>query len=277
MKASNLTLAIAIFFFSSTNYINAQQDIGILAKIDEAEDYQEQKKQNIDQYANLWRADLQLASSEINSRFAFYSTSLNSATESAQWVALDLTDDGSALIALPFEFEFFGDTYREIWVNANGNVSFNESVGSYKSENFPIVVSMIAPFWTDLVPVDDRISGVFVCSEAGRVHILWKNMKINTPGVEDVVSFELTLQANKGLDENPVFNDFNRPQGNDHHGGGNQHIIIISYSEMRINGTRGAENVTAIHYMAGINSGNKKCGYHSFYVGDTSLVAYITK
>lgn len=340
MKASNLILAITVLFFSPVSFINAQQDIEILAKIDESEDYREQKKHNPHQYANLWRANLQLESSDINSRIGFKSNFVNPTDESNKWLNLELTDDGSALISLPFDFEFFGDAYSEIWVNANGNISFNESVGSYTPEDFPIVVPMIAPFWTDLVQTDDDLSGVFVRSEKGRVHILWKNMKINTPGVEDIVSFELILQTgNDGSTENVVISDSRRPRDNDHQGDGNKHItiddfensqagehqggghkplitnhskkqkageyqgdgnkqviishvpkpqgsdhqgdgnkhVIINYYEMSLDVMPSANGITPLNYMAGINSGKKKRGYHSFDLSETSIVAYVTK
>lgn len=190
---------------------------------------------------------------------------------------LDLTDDGSVLIALPFDFEFFGDAYREVWVNTNGNVSFNQSVGAYKPESFPIVVPMIAPFWADLVPTADKHSGVFVHTEADRVHILWRNLKVNTPGVEDVVSFELILQAGTAeLAKSAVVNDSKNPQ-DDAYQGDNNKQIIINYSDMSVDAMFSANGITPLNYVTGINSAKKKCGYHSFDLSEFSIVAYVTK
>ncbi len=340
MKASNLTLAIAALFFSPISSTIAQQDIEILARVDETDDYRELKKQHVYPFAELWRADLQPDSRDSDSRFELMYDLLMPADDSGEWVNLDLTDDGSALITLPFEFEFFGDTYREIWVNANGNISFNESVGSYKAEKFPIVVPMIAPFWTDLIPIADTRSGVFVSSEAGSIRVVWNKMKINIPGVEDTVSFELLLQANDSQSSDKVVFDVygmtqkgghggegnmhimvnysgmlldgeHQGEGNmhittnhsgmvldgEHQGGGNMHIttnyygvlldgehqgggnmhIIMNYSGVSFGAARTSERITSQIYVAGINSGKKDYGYHSFDWDKNVVVAKVTR
>ena len=232
MKASNLTLAIAALFFSPISSTIAQQDVEILAKIDETDDYKERKTQNDHLFPELWRADLQPDSPDFNSPIEVMYTLSMPSDDLGEWVNLNLTDDGSALITLPFAFEFFGDTHRETWVNANGNISFNESVGSFKAEKFPIVVPMIAPFWTDLVPIEDSRSGVFVHTEPGSMRVLWNKMKINVAGVEDTVSFELLLQANDSeSSDTVVFDVYGLPQEGGHQGDGNMHILI-NYSGM---------------------------------------------
>ncbi|MDD3354664.1 nidogen-like domain-containing protein [Zoogloea sp.] len=62
-------------------------------------------------------------------------------------------DDGSfGAVALPFSLNFFGQTYNSLYINNNGNVSFNRSTSAYLSNplNSQTAAPMIAPFWTDL-------------------------------------------------------------------------------------------------------------------------------
>lgn len=62
-------------------------------------------------------------------------------------------DDGEATISpisLPFTFCFFGDSYNQVWMNNNGNISFNGGISAFSSSAFPSVGNeMIAAFWAD--------------------------------------------------------------------------------------------------------------------------------
>jgi hypothetical protein len=61
-------------------------------------------------------------------------------------------DDGSsALINLPFAFNLYGQTYTSIYINNNGNITFNNALGSYLPTSFPITGNaIVAPFWADV-------------------------------------------------------------------------------------------------------------------------------
>jgi hypothetical protein len=62
-------------------------------------------------------------------------------------------DDGWALASpfnLPFQFCFYGTNYNQVWMNNNGNISFNNGISSFSSLAFPSVGNnMIAAFWAD--------------------------------------------------------------------------------------------------------------------------------
>jgi Nidogen-like len=72
--------------------------------------------------------------------------------------SLDANDDGSTdLVDLPFTVNFFGNSYSSLYINNNGNVTFNDSLSVYTP--FDITAStppMIAPFFAD---VDTRGTG----------------------------------------------------------------------------------------------------------------------
>ncbi|MEM7167509.1 MAG: immunoglobulin domain-containing protein, partial [Planctomycetota bacterium] len=60
-------------------------------------------------------------------------------------------DDDSALVALPFTFDFYGTSYTSVYVNNNGNLSFGAASSAFSREPFPFTgAAMIAPFWSDV-------------------------------------------------------------------------------------------------------------------------------
>lgn len=86
---------------------------------------------------------------------------------------LNLGNDDSVEIALPFDFPFYGRERNRVFVNSNGTLSFG---GRRLSPN-PSTVSdlpMIAPLWTDLDP--SAQGGVFVKATAERVIITWNDV-----------------------------------------------------------------------------------------------------
>jgi len=72
--------------------------------------------------------------------------------------ALSANDDGSTgVIPLPFAVNFFGNQYAELYVNNNGNVTFESPLGTYTPfEITSSVPPIIAPFFAD---VDTRAIG----------------------------------------------------------------------------------------------------------------------
>lgn len=61
-------------------------------------------------------------------------------------------DDGSfGPVSLPFVFCYYGDTITSIYINNNGNVSFNNPYSTFTSSPFPSTnYNMITPFWSDI-------------------------------------------------------------------------------------------------------------------------------
>jgi hypothetical protein len=61
-------------------------------------------------------------------------------------------DDGSTgSVALPFSLNFFGNNFSSLFVNNNGNVTFNAPLGTFTP--FPILTTntpMLAPFFADV-------------------------------------------------------------------------------------------------------------------------------
>lgn len=73
-------------------------------------------------------------------------------------LAMQPNDDGSSpLINLPFQFSLYGDLYNAVYINNNGNLSFQQPFGTFTAAGFPSgQYRMVAPFWGD---VDTRGNG----------------------------------------------------------------------------------------------------------------------
>ena len=77
---------------------------------------------------------------------------------------LNLSDDDSALVTLPFQFPFLGRTYPAVFVNSNGNLTFGDPNTAFAEDRSVFVTGFlptIAPFWDDLNP------GVVIDGEIG--------------------------------------------------------------------------------------------------------------
>ena len=67
------------------------------------------------------------------------------------YVAVPRNDDGSLYISdIGFPFSFCGSTYTDLYINTNGNLSFDNPVGQFSPNGFPYPEKMVAPFWADV-------------------------------------------------------------------------------------------------------------------------------
>ena len=104
-------------------------------------------------------------------------------------------DDGStAIINLPFNFCLYGQTWNQIYINNNGNVSFGAPYGTFTALGFPNAsFVMVAPFWSD---VDTRnvLSGLpwFVITPTHMI-IQWDSVGYFSNHVDKINSFQLII------------------------------------------------------------------------------------
>lgn len=98
--------------------------------------------------------------------------------------AMALTgDDAVAEVSLPFEFPFYGASYRSAWVDTNGILSFTDPGGSHPYPGGPLPApaepnAVVAPFWDDLV-VDGQASVRTATSGSdtdARFTVEWRNV-----------------------------------------------------------------------------------------------------
>ena len=115
---------------------------------------------------------------------------------------LEYNDDGSSAAipltpAFPNGLEFFGQRYREMYVNTNGSISFGGPLGLYTPEAFPVANRpMIAAFWGD---VDTRgagrptRNGVYWHVSPGQVVITWYNVGYYNSHTDRLNSFQIVI------------------------------------------------------------------------------------
>lgn len=104
-------------------------------------------------------------------------------------------DDGSTVpIPLSFTFTFYGSQYSQVYINNNGNLSFDGPYSSYSSTGFPInAFAMIAPFWADIDTRNPASGVVYYKSEAKRFIIIWDRVGYYSYHADKVNTFELII------------------------------------------------------------------------------------
>jgi len=122
-------------------------------------------------------------------------------------------DDGSlGPIALGFNFDLYGVTYTQCYINNNGNLTFTAASGTYSSTGFPNNIAMVAPFWAD---VNTSVAGSATVKykvSAGKIVVTWPGVayygSTGTPVLLNTFQVILTdgNDASIGLGNNVQFN-----------------------------------------------------------------------
>lgn len=107
-----------------------------------------------------------------------------------------LADDDFRAVPLPFAFPFFGATYREIYVNSDGNLTFTAGDGSSLARSLArlnVGPPRLAPLYQDLDPSVGS-GAVRVLSEAGRFVVSWVEVpEFRELGVGPLQTFQARL------------------------------------------------------------------------------------
>ncbi|MFO0713024.1 MAG: MYXO-CTERM sorting domain-containing protein [Sandaracinus sp.] len=140
-------------------------------------------------------------------------------------------DDGSSAAiditsAFPDGLNFFGSTYRTLYLNTNGNITFNGAVGTYTPNPFPVAAQpMIAAYWAD---VDIRGSacsgycgtdcltscanptdnGVWYDLSPGRAVFTWDNTGYYSCSDDRQMSFQIILTSVPSCGASTTSSDF---------------------------------------------------------------------
>jgi hypothetical protein len=112
---------------------------------------------------------------------------------------LPANDDGSSgLVSIGFNVNFFGHTYNSLYINNNGNVTFDAALGTYTPFNLSTANrAIIAPFFAD---VDTRgagsaLTGWGTGTFAGRTAfaVTWPGVGYYSSGTDKLNVFQLIL------------------------------------------------------------------------------------
>lgn len=106
-------------------------------------------------------------------------------------------DDGFMALALGFDIGFYGTTYNSLFINNNGNVSFNAGISAYVPTG-PTGASapVISPFFGD---VDTRASGsgvVYYNLQDDQLVVTWDEVGYYSVNDDALNSFQLVLRGN---------------------------------------------------------------------------------
>lgn len=123
-------------------------------------------------------------------------------------------DDGSSQqIFLPFTFNLYGQFYNSLWINNNGNVTFDGPYGTFSANPFPNAnFVMIAPFWGDVDTGDAQspIGEVSYCLGPSRLVVTWENVGYYNSNGDKRNTFQLILTDGQdpilGVGYNVAFN-----------------------------------------------------------------------
>ena len=122
-------------------------------------------------------------------------SSSNYYTDDKGALALAPSDDGSSSkIDLGFNFTLYGTTYTSLYVNNNGNVTFNNPLMTYTPQGLSGVdKAIISPYFAD---VDTRGAGnVFYRETSNAIYITWDNVGYYDKATDKLNSFQLVLRA----------------------------------------------------------------------------------
>ena len=94
--------------------------------------------------------------------------------ESNLGTGLNQTDDDCDLVPLGFNFSFYGTTYSQVWVNSNGNVTFNGCNRGWSHTNIPDGSwAIVGPLYGDLT-LGSLETCTGMCSGPARIDGSWR-------------------------------------------------------------------------------------------------------
>jgi hypothetical protein len=116
---------------------------------------------------------------------------------------LNLDDDDSASITLPFLIRFGGIEFSELWVNSNGNITLTlPFLTSWYNDTLPtnLIDGVIAPFWQDLQPDPNTDRNVFwdvIGTAPNRELVIeWRNVRLYGGATNETVRFQVVFREN---------------------------------------------------------------------------------
>lgn len=104
-------------------------------------------------------------------------------------------DDGStALIPLSFPFTFYSSQYNQVYINNNGNLSFEGPYWEYTPTGFPISdYAMVAAFWGDVDTRNGASGVVYYRSEPHRFTVIWDRVGYYNTIADKLNTFETII------------------------------------------------------------------------------------
>ena len=126
--------------------------------------------------------------------------------------SVNLGDDDTAQLTSPFPITFGNGSFTQLWISANGTISFSGAFSSYLHEVIPTTLipsttapisasTLVAPFWDDLLPLKGTAQNVFwdVTGTAPNRELVveWRDVRVFECAAEpDTVKFQVVFFEN---------------------------------------------------------------------------------
>jgi hypothetical protein len=238
---SLLVAIITLFSLLAPGFVSAQQANGTFTNPSETDpQYDARKLQLITAQPSSSAAPAQLAGAATRvvrpSCFEPYDT-----TAGGGWTQIPRNDDGFVgPVNLGWNFSLFGTIYNKVYINNNGNITFNAGLSAYTPGGFPITTPMIAAFWADVDTRNPASGSAWYKVYPDRLVVTWNYVGYFSNHADKKNTFQLVIKANT----DPGFT------GND---------VLFSYDDMQwttgdvSGGTNGFGGSAA---TVGVNRGN---------------------
>ncbi len=168
-------------------------------------------------------------------------------------------DASTAIKTIPFNFCLYGTSYNQLYINNNGNITFDVAYSTFSAVGFPSSsYVMVAPFWAD-VDTRDATSGlVYYKITPTYMIVQWKNVGYFSMQVDKINTFQLIITD--GTD--PIL-----PSGNN---------IAFCYGDMQWTTGSASSGVNGFGGTAATVGVNKGDGTNYFQMGrfDQPGIAY---
>ncbi|UOQ99937.1 T9SS type A sorting domain-containing protein [Hymenobacter sp. 5317J-9] len=162
-------------------------------------------------------------------------------TAAGGWTSLGRNDDDSfGPVSLGWNFSLFGNRYSEVYINNNGNITFDAPYGSFNAQGFPLARPMIAPFWADVDTQNPASGTVWYKVFPDRLVVVWSKVGYFNRKADKKNTFQLVIKANTA----PGFS------GND---------VLFAYDDMQwttSDASSGTGGFGGIPASVGVNKGN---------------------
>lgn len=196
-RRNRAALAAKPEIFRAAAPSNVERDIGNIAVLENTGGIVAQRNLfNLNQRTLRFQPVDQAAASY---RFVLVEGDYSVADAQAGRLLEGLGDDDTRLIELPFAFPFFGETWNQVFVNSDGNLTFGRGDTDFSERSlgrFTAGPPRIAPFFADLDPAKAS-GGVRVLAAGSRVVISWVGVPPYTfVGVGPLQTFQVRLHSN---------------------------------------------------------------------------------
>lgn len=115
--------------------------------------------------------------------------------------AMGRNDDGSStLINLGFNFTLYGNTYTSLYINNNGNVTFNNPLSTYTPQGpTGVNVPIISPYFSDVDTRNPASGLVYYRDDGNTLYVTWDDVGYFNQHDDKTASFQLVLRGDDAL------------------------------------------------------------------------------